>query len=383
MSTAEIVAPAEVIAPTIADVAQALVVVESQSAALLFAGAVDPIVEAIKIHARSEASKLDISRDKDRKAIASLAYKVARAKGMIEDKRKELVADEKKRLAKIDAEGKRIREELDALKDEVRKPLDEFENAEKERVETLEARLADLATYAIWPTGVLPTVADVQTRIERLNAVDMTTFQEFSQRALLAKSESLTSLNTHLQAARKREDEQKELERLRKEASEREQKDREERIAREAKEKAEREAREREDRLAREAKEREEKSLREKQEAEQRAAKAEADRKAAEEKAKRDAEEAARKAEEQRITAEKKAKADAEAAAQRERDRIAEEQRKEREAAEKREADKRHCAKINREALAALLAAGIAEDAGKLVIAMIAMGRVPHVSIQY
>ena len=52
-------------------------------------------------------------------------------------------------------------------------------------------------------------------------------------------------------------------------------------------------------------------------------------------------------------------------------------------AAKGREADKKHRAKVNGEALAALVTAGLSELAAKSAITAIAQGKVPHVKIEY
>lgn len=76
----------------------------------------------------------DASTEKGRKEIASLAYKVSRSKTAIDDAGKTLVADIKARASKIDAARKKARDTLDALRDEVRAPLTEWE-AEQARIE--------------------------------------------------------------------------------------------------------------------------------------------------------------------------------------------------------------------------------------------------------
>ena len=62
---------------------------------------------------------------------------------------------------------------------------------------------------------------------------------------------------------------------------------------------------------------------------------------------------------------------------------MAEEQRKELDEAEKRAKNRAHQGAIHREILAALALLNISEEAGKLIIAAIAKGAVPHVTIQY
>lgn len=96
-------------------------------------------------------------------------------------------------------------------------------------------------------------------------------------------------------------------------------------------------------------------------------------------------------AEEQRKQREKQAKIDAEAAAKRqaeqaaadERKRIAEEEAEQKRLAEQRAADKKHRTRINRAALASLLAIGISEEDGKTVIKAIARGEVTNCKIFY
>lgn len=80
-----------------------------------------------------------------RKEIASLAYKVARSKTAIDDAGKELVAEWKKKAASIDAGRKKARDYLDELRDQVRKPLTDWEN-EQARIEQEQeaARLAEI-----------------------------------------------------------------------------------------------------------------------------------------------------------------------------------------------------------------------------------------------
>ncbi|HCC4816616.1 TPA: hypothetical protein M5M69_005037, partial [Citrobacter freundii] len=73
-----------------------------------------------------------------RDAIASMAHKVARSKTYIDNAGKDLVAELKALPKQIDESRRIARERLDALKDEVRRPLTEWE-AEQERIKAEEA----------------------------------------------------------------------------------------------------------------------------------------------------------------------------------------------------------------------------------------------------
>ena len=110
-----------------------LVVIEKQNAMAVFTTKeqLDPIIEAIEKEARSLVP--DVSTRKGRDAIASMAHKVARSKTYIDNAGKDLVAELKALPKQIDESRRIVRERLDALKDEVRRPLTEWE-AEQERI---------------------------------------------------------------------------------------------------------------------------------------------------------------------------------------------------------------------------------------------------------
>ncbi|HEE0068076.1 TPA: hypothetical protein R8H18_000856 [Citrobacter freundii] len=115
-----------------------LVVIEKSNAMAVFTNneQLDPIIEKIEKEARSLVP--DVSTKKGRDAIASMAHKVARSKTYIDNAGKDLVAELKALPKQIDESRRIVRERLDALKDEVRRPLTEWE-AEQERIKAEEA----------------------------------------------------------------------------------------------------------------------------------------------------------------------------------------------------------------------------------------------------
>ncbi len=349
------------------------------------------ILEKIKKEARSHA--LDISTDKGREQIRSLAYKIARSKTLLDDMGKDLVADQKKQISLIDAERKRIRDELDDLKEEIRAPLTEWEEKEKSRVAAQETALLEFDAALRFDLPNPPSAVVLQ-RIEAVEKLYARDWQEFGKRAQLAFDVAQKRLADVLVASQKYESEQAELERLRKEQAEREQQEREEKIRQEAAAKAKAEAeetarKEAEAEAARvkaeqdKAEQDRQRLERERAEADVRAKQAEEDRLAAIAKAEADRKAAEEQAERERAEAERKAKEAADAAAQRERDRIEEEKKAEADATAKREADKKHRAKVNHEALSALVASGLSEADAKKVIEAVAKGLIPHVKISY
>lgn len=317
-----------------------LAALDKITAAMVFApGGVGEIIA--KIDAEVRPAKIDISTKAGREAVASAAYKVARAKTTLDDMGKELVADWKKRSAAVDADRRTLRESLDTLKDDIRKPLTDWENAESTRVEQHEAALASLPAM-LASTGER-TPAEIEALLVELGEIAQRDWQEYEARAVSTIDHVREGLRKELATAHQREADRAELERLRDAQAERDRKDELERIAQEAADRARQQA----------------------EAAAQANAKRLQDEKEAADQRARDAERRAAEA------------------AQAERNRIAAEKQAEEEATRKREANKRHAAKINNEVLAALVALGVADNLGKAIIGAIVKGEVPHTKISY
>ncbi|HCB0383500.1 TPA: hypothetical protein MYM89_000427 [Klebsiella pneumoniae] len=317
-----------------------LVVIEKKNAMAVFTNndQLDPLIEAIEKEARSLVP--DVTTKKGRDAIASMAHKVARSKTYIDNAGKDLVAELKALPKQIDESRRVVRERLDALKDEVRRPLTEWE-AEQERIKAEEAMLA-------------------------LHVEALAMNEDFDRR-LAARIESDHEMALLMNDAFDREQAEKKAE------AERQRIAREEEIKRQAEEKAKREAaeqaqreidaaaaREREAILAKERAEREQREAAERAEREKQAA-VEAERRKAQEEADR----VRREAE------------------QREQARLAEEKRKADEQA-RREADVKHRKAVGVEVVKALMAnTSLTRDQAIEVLTAVKDGRIPHTGISY
>lgn len=351
-----------------------LIVLDKLTPAVIFApGGVDDVLAKIAREVRSQHT--DISTKAGREAVASLAYKVARSKSALDKMGKDLGETHYKSWKAITAERSRIEKDLDALKDEVRKPLTDWENAEKDRIADHEQAILAIEGLTQW-LGVTPSAADIKSRLADFEALPARQWEEFSKRAEAATAAATSTLMRMYEEARTREAETAELVRLRAEQVAREQKERDDRIAAEAAERArieaETKAKREAEEVAAKAEVERKRVEQEKAEAIARAEKAEADRVAAAAKAERDAQEAAEAAERNRL-----------AAIEQERKRAADEQAAIAADTAKREADKKHRAKINNEALAALEKIGVETELAKTVIAAIARGEVPHTKMVY
>lgn len=311
----------------------------------------------------------DLTTRKGRERIASLAAQVSRSKTAVEKPGRDYLRRIKEMPKAIEAELREFVLEMDKLRDEVRAPLSEWEQAEADRVARIQAQVSRLGDTDVTDMSA----SDIKGSIDNLEAhVIDARYEEFEPEAHRVKAASLTTLRLALSAREKYEAEQAELERLRAEAAEREQKEREERIAREAAERARLEAEQRAQ-AERDA-----------------AAKREADAKAAAEQRelqlKLEAEQAARReleAQQRAEQAERDAADRAERAAAAERRRQADEQARIEAEAKAREADIKHKTAVLTSIKEAFMGAGITEDQAKAVINMIRKGEVPSVSIIY
>lgn len=328
-----------------------LVVIEKKNAMAVFTNndQLDPLIELIEKEARSLVP--DVTTKKGRDAIASMAHKVARSKTYIDNAGKDLVAELKALPKQIDESRRVVRERLDALKDEVRRPLTEWE-AEQERIKAEEAMNAMHAE-----------ALEMNIKFDQELAAK---FEADHEMALLMDKD----------IDRERADKAAEAERQRIAREEEIKRQAEEKAKREAAEKAQREidaaaAREREAILAKERAERErieaqQRAVREQREAAERA---EREKQAAVEAERRKAQEEA-----DRIRRE---------AEQREQARLAEEKRKADEQA-RREADVKHRKAVGTEIVKALLAnTSLTRDQAIEVLTAIKDGNIPHTGISY
>ena len=317
-----------------------LVVIEKKNAMAVFTNndQLDPLIEAIEKEARSLVP--DVTTKKGRDAIASMAHKVARSKTYIDNAGKALVAELKALPKQIDESRRVVRERLDALKDEVRRPLTEWE-AEQEHIKAEEAMNAlHVEALAMNEEFDRQLAARIESDHEMALLMNDAFDREQADKAAEAERQSIAheeEIKRMAAAAAAREVEQ------------RAQREREEAAHREAVLKAQAEQAER-DRIAAEKK-------------------AEADKQAAIEAERRKAQEEA-----DRIRRE---------AEQREQARLAEEKRKADEQA-RREADVKHRKAVGTEIVKALLAnTSLTRDQAIEVLTAVKDSRIPHTGISY
>lgn len=301
----------------------------------------------------------DLKTAKGRGEISALAYKVTRTKTAIDAAGKKLNEEARAKINAVDASRRKIREELDALADEVRKPLTDWENAEKDRLAKVEAVFAMIDDISFDRDSS----ESVRRAMEILMdiALDPAILRDRSDEAEAAYNAQAERLSLALSAAEQSERDRAELARLRAEAAAREQAEREAREAAEAE-------RRRAEEFARAQREAEAREKRIQEEREAAIARAVAEEKRAAEVA------IARAEAEKRAVIERQERE--------ERDRlaaIAETKRQE----EARAADRKHRAEVMGAAKLAMMTCGAHEETAKKIVLAIVAGEIPNVRMVF
>ncbi|MFJ2526247.1 hypothetical protein ACIOWB_24285 [Pseudomonas capeferrum] len=360
---------------------------EENAPAIYVAGGLKQFIDLVKGEIEGEVP--DLTTRKGRERIASLAAKVSKSKTAVEKPGRDYLRRLKEMPKVVEAELREFVTKMDALRDETRRPLTEWEAAEDARIDRHNDRLNWLKTLAD-DLGELSSL-HIKGLIAEAEGMQLGAhWEEFEAEAANTKDKVLTTLRAALLKREQFETEQAELARLRREAEERAEQDRI-RLTQEAAVEAERRRVAQEQQAERDAAAKREQDLIDQAAAQEREAEnqrlqlklqaeqaerariqAEADRVATEQRMEQERQAAARRQEEaaEQARQEERRRADA-AAAEIERQ------------AQARAADNMHKGAINRAALEAFIACGMPEACAKQAVTLIAQRKIPNIAISY
>lgn len=163
----------------------------------------------------------DITTKAGRDAIASLAYKVARTKTLIDNTGKALTEDARKSIDRVNDMRRDAKEKLEALQAEARRPLDEWEAKEEKRHNVIRDTRQRLSECRSIPFGTSSQkIAAVMESVNSL-AFDPDTFREEMEAIENEKHNTLVALKVAYDTAVKDEDDKRELARLKQQETER------------------------------------------------------------------------------------------------------------------------------------------------------------------
>lgn len=360
---------------------------EENAPVIYVAGGLQRFVDLVKGQVLTEVP--DLTTRKGRERIASLTATVSKSKKAVENPGRDYLRRLKEMPKVVEAELRDFVTKMDALRDETRRPLTEWEQAEAARVARHEQGIAAIKAEGA-ELGLL-TAEDLLARIGRVEDVVLDdAWEEFTAEAGQVKDQVLAVLREALAARQKYDAEQAELARLRREAEERAEQDRI-RAAQEAAVEVERQRVAQQQQAEREAAARREQDLLDQAAAQEREAEnqrlqlklqaeqaerariqAEADRVAAEQRMEQERQDAARRQEEaaEQARQEERRRADAAAAE------ILRQQ-------EARERDQAHKTKVMGEAKTALMSLNITEELARAIVLKIARREVPNITINF
>ncbi|HDS1203133.1 TPA: hypothetical protein QD004_002426 [Shewanella algae] len=312
------------------------------------AGALDAYFEHIRTEATSEVPDLTTKKGRDR--IASLAASVSRSKTAIEKPGRAYLKHLKESVKPVETHMRKFVDDCDKLRDEVRKPLTDWEEEQKARAQRLQAMVDEFGdqVQSMRQTLISIDVHEREAFIDEIIAEVQETpvdesFEDFQEAGQHAKDAALRDLRQSLEVAIIESDKARKAEEEAQAQRQREIKEAAERAAAEAKQKAEAEAKARIEQAEREA-----------EEAKQREA-----------------------------YAAEQARQREEAAAAAERQRIADEQRRTAEEARIKAENVAHRKAVNNDVLSKLKALGLDEQTAKAVITAAVKGELGALVINY
>lgn len=340
---------------------------------LLLLGKVDKAAYFAQLRAEVSTEGEDISTAAARDRIKSKAQSIRTRKAAIDRTRKGLTEHWRNQTAAVNAVGKELEAEYEALIETVRKPVTEWEAAEAARVAEADRILMTLEAAKTITFGM--TSAEVQDRLDRIRGINLNpdVLGARIEMATDLRDEAVKVLTEAVAGLRAQEQQARELEQLRAE--------REAAEARRRQEEADRQAADAREAAAKAEAERIERA---------KAEAAEQAKRAAEEQAKREQEERDRAAQAEIDAANARA-AEAERAAAAEAKRLADLEAAQKAAADaeaqekaRREADIAHRQQVIETAAEALTAIPlVTQKMARAIINEIASGNVPNVEVRF
>lgn len=183
---------------------------------------------------KARALVADVTTKEGVSQIKSTARQIASIKKRVDDLGKDVVAELKDLPKQIDANRKKWREDMEALQDDIRRPVTEIEEREDEieRILQVHQHLMDADS------------ATIRQNIESVRAIELTAdkWKESLEKASKAVEGEINALETMLKSAEKREDDARRLKELEAKQAEAERIIREQKIREEAERKAREEA---------------------------------------------------------------------------------------------------------------------------------------------
>ena len=154
----------------------------------------------------------DVSTDKKRKEIASIAANVARIKTAIDKAGKDMNEAFRERINKVDERRRVVRETLDKIRDRIRQPVTDYEEAEAARKAELEQLINAFNAAAVIPFGASSeTISATLSKTREITISENRFVGGELDQIREAQTRALSTLEAALQAALAQEEQAREL----------------------------------------------------------------------------------------------------------------------------------------------------------------------------
>jgi hypothetical protein len=153
----------------------------------------------------------------DRDRIRSAAFKVSQTLSRIEKSRLQLTEGWRQQGAEVNDAGKRIKTDLEELRDNIRAPLDAWEEKDKQRVADCEATMTRLSAAAIIALG--DTAESAKARLAEVTdtVIDPEIYQDLAEQASARREHAITVLGLAIEKLEREEADRAQAERDREE----------------------------------------------------------------------------------------------------------------------------------------------------------------------
>lgn len=157
-------------------------------------GGLDPLIE--KIRARVKSEQFDVTTEKGRERIGSVARQIGSAKQRLIEMADSLTEDAKKQIAAVNAERNRAQAEFDKLRDEVLAPRKAYEQIEKDRQAEHNKNLTILEGMIEFADHTQYTVEQIENALNKsVELFSGRQWQEYADKANYANLKNKDALN--------------------------------------------------------------------------------------------------------------------------------------------------------------------------------------------
>ena len=157
---------------------------------------VETLISRIADIAKEQTITINLDNPKELKKLSSISYDVAKLKVKIDNFGKSLSEEVKKKIKVVDDNRKLLRDNLDALRDAIRQPLTDFENAEKARIQAKDDAVRLCSKHKEFLTPTADELKGFLAEVEALNPAD---YAEFAQQITVERQTAIDALKLRIE----------------------------------------------------------------------------------------------------------------------------------------------------------------------------------------